>query len=316
MKRFRLLAAVLSLSALVFGPARAPAQLAPIRIGHNSFPDESVLYLARDVGIFKKHGIALELVYIPGGSLSMQALIGKSLDLLLSGGTPFVYAYLKGAPVKIIGGLNNRLPYHFIGREDIRSAEQLKGKKVGISRFGSNTDFVARLALARLGLNPARDVTIVQAGGQDARMVALKSGAIDATLLTPELSLVGQRLGHHVLLDFIDEGIEYQHIAFISRQDYLKSQGEKVRRMMGAYVEGIQYYLAHRDEAVKETVKLLKLTDREVAEVGYNYRLKTLPRDGRPTAKGMQLVLDAAAQDDPKAKGLTVQQLVDLSFLP
>ncbi len=144
------------LIAIFLGTGAASAQLTPMKVGHNSFTDESVLYLGRDVGLFKKHGIHLELIFIPGGSLSMQALIGKSLDLLLSGGTPFVYAQLKGADLKIIAGLVNKMPYAFVVRENINSAEQLKGKRVGISRFGSNTDFVVKLALTELGLQPKR----------------------------------------------------------------------------------------------------------------------------------------------------------------
>ena len=131
---------------------------------------------AQNVGIFKKHGIHLELIYIPGGSLSVQALIGDSLDMLLAGGTPLVYAVLKGADLKYIAGLNNRMPYVLVARDGINAPEQLRGKKIGISRFGSNTSFVVKLAATQMGLNPKRDMQIMQVGGQDARVVALKTG--------------------------------------------------------------------------------------------------------------------------------------------
>ena len=299
---------------LAAGPA--PAQLTPMKVGHNSFTDESVLYLGRDAGLFKKHGIHLELIFIPGGSLSMQALIGNSLDLLLSGGTPFVYARLKGADLKIIAGLVNKMPYAFVARESINSAEQLKGKRVGISRFGSNTDFVVKLALTEMGLQPKKDVQIIQAGGSDARMVALKTGAIDATVLTPELAMITHKFGSRTLLDFVEKGMEYQHIALMGRSDYLKSQNEPVKRFMRGYLESIQYYFTHRDEAIKKGLQLIKSDDRQIGEFSYDYRVKILPRDGKPTFKGMQLVLDAAAEDDPKAKSLNLQQLIDLSFIP
>jgi NitT/TauT family transport system substrate-binding protein len=292
------------------------AQLTSVKVGHNGFSDESVFYLGREVGIFKKQGIDLELIYIPGGSLSMQALIGKSLDLLLAGGTPLVYAQLKGADLRMIGGVNNLLPYVLVAREGISRAEQLKGKKVGISRFGSNTDFVVRLAATQLGLNPKSDIQIIQTGGQDARVVALKTGAVDATVLTPDVAFIGRKLGFNVLLDFVDQGIEYQHVGVGSRTDYLKSQGDVARRFMRAYLESIRYYFSHKDEAVKKSMQLLKVNDRQVGEIGFDLRRKTLPTDGKPTVKGMQLVLDAAAEDDPKAKSLTPEQLIDLSFLP
>lgn len=304
------------LSWLLIFARNAPAQLTSVKVGHNGFSDEGVFYLGREVGIFKKHGIELELIYIPGGSLSMQALIGKSLDLLLAGGTPLVYAQLKGADLRMIGGVNNLLPYVLVAREGITRAEQLKGKKVGISRFGSNTDFVVKLAATQLGLSPKSDIQIIQSGGQDARVVALKSGAVDATVLTPDVAFIGRKLGFNVLLDFVDKGIEYQHVGVGSRVDYLKSQGDIARRFMRAYLESIRYYFSHKDDAVRTSMRLLKVDDRQVGEIGFDLRRKTLPTDGKPTVKGMQLVLDAAAEDDPKAKSLAPEQLIDLSFLP
>ena len=115
--RHRRVATVILLVALLAATGYAAAQLTPVKIGHNAFTDETVFYLGRDAGIFKKHGIHLELIYIPGGSLSVQALIGKSLDMLLAGGTPLVYAVLKGADLKYIAGLNNRMPYVVVARD-------------------------------------------------------------------------------------------------------------------------------------------------------------------------------------------------------
>jgi len=294
----------------------APAQLTSVKVGHNAFTDETVFYLGRDVGIFKKHGIHIELVYIPGGSLSVQALIGNSLDMLLAGGTPLVYAVLKGADLKFIAGLNNRMPYVLVARDGINTADQLRGKKIGISRFGSNTDFVVKLAATQMGLNPKRDIQIMQVGGPDARVVALKNGIVDATVVTPELVLLGRKLGYHTLFDLVEREIEYLQIGVAARTDYLKSQNDTARRLTRAYLESIKYYVSHREEAIKKAMQLLKVDDRQAAEIGYDYRLKTLPVDGKLSVKGMQLVIDAAAEDDPKAKSLTPQQLFDLSFLP
>jgi NitT/TauT family transport system substrate-binding protein len=192
----------------------------------------------------------------------------------------------------------------------------LRGKKVGISRFGSNTDFVVKLAAIQMGLNPKRDLQIMQVGGPDARVVALKSGIVDATVITPELVLLGRKLGYHTLFDLVEREIEYLQIGVAARTDYLKSQSDTVRRVTRAYLESIKYYVSHREEAIKESLKLLKINEREAAEVGYDYRLRTLPLDGKLSVKGMQLVIDAAAEDDPKAKSLTPPQLFDLSFLP
>lgn len=264
--RSRILTLVFFMTAFVLATNQASGQLASVKIGHNAFTDETVLYLGRDVGIFKKHGIHLELIYIPGGSLSVQALIGNSLDMLLAGGTPLVYAVLKGADLKFIAGLNNRMPYVLVARDGINSREQLRGKRIGISRFGSNTDFVVKLAATQMGLNPKRDVQIIQVGGPDARVVALKNGVVDATVLTPELVLLGRKLGYHTLFDLVEKEIEYLQIGVAARAEYLKSQNDTARRLTRAYLESIRHYVGHREEAIKESMKLLKIDDRQAAE--------------------------------------------------
>ena len=285
-----------------------------LRIAFNGFGGVAPLYLGQEAGIFKKQNLNLELIFIPGGSLSLQALIGKSLDLLMTGGPPVINAYLQGARIKIISGVTNLLPYTFVVTAGIRNAEQVKGKKIGISRFGSNTDYVVRLALNHFSLTP-NDVQIIQVGGSQARLVALQSGAIQATVLSPEETLVAQKMGFGVLLDFIEKGIEFPHVNFVAREDYLETQPQTVRIFMRAYLEAVRYYKTHRAEAVKKILTLSKLPERQMAEVVYEGSLRATPDDGKPTLRGMEVVLDAAAKENPKAKSLSVQQLLDLRFL-
>jgi NitT/TauT family transport system substrate-binding protein len=301
---------------LVLGwPAGARAQSTTVRIAFNGFGGIAPIYLGQDAGIFKKHALNPELIFIPGGSLSLQALIGKSLDVLMTGGPPVVNAYLQGARIKIIGGVVNLLPYTFIATGGIRNAELLKGKKIGISRFGSNTDYVVRLALNQFGL-AQNEAQIIQVGGSQARLAAMKTGAIQATVLSPEETVVAQKMGYAVLLDFIEKGIEFPHVNVVVRDDYLESQGQTARVFMRAYVESVRYYKTHREEAVKKIIALSKLPDRQMGEVIYDGSLRATPDDGRPTMKGMEVVIDAAAKENPKAKGLSVQQLIDLRYIP
>ena len=306
---------LLCLCCIILLSAGAEAQTTNVRIAFNGFGGTAPLYLGDDAGIFKKQGLNLELIFIPGGSLSLQALIGKSLDLLMTGGPPVVNAYLQGAKIKIIGGVVNLLPYMFVVTTGIRTAEQVKGKKIGISRFGSNTDYVVRLALNQFGVTP-NDVQIIQVGGSQARLVALKSGAIQATVLSPEEALVAQKMGYAVLLDFIEKGIEFPHVNFVARDDYLDAQPQTVKVFLRSYMEAVRYYKTHRAEAVKKIMTLSKLPERQMAEVVYDGSLRATPDDGKPTLKGMEVVLDAAAKENPKAKNLTLQQLMDLRFLP
>jgi ABC-type nitrate/sulfonate/bicarbonate transport system substrate-binding protein len=293
----------------------AAAQLTTLHVGFNGFYGAAPLYVAQDAGIFRKHGMRLELIFIAGGSLSTQALIGKSLDLLQTGGPPFLNAYLRGARLKIIGGVTNILPYVLITSSRVASAEQLRGKKIGISRFGSNTDFVVRLALGILGLTPA-DVTVLQVGGSQSRLVALKAGTIDATVLSPEEAMAAQKLGLNSLLDFVAKGVEFPHVNIVAREEYLQEQAPLVKRFMAAYLEAIRFFKTHKEEAVRKMMLLSRLNDREIAEKAFDVYTRSLPDDGRPTIKGLETVLADFAREDPKAKGLTVAQIVDLSFLP
>jgi NitT/TauT family transport system substrate-binding protein len=303
---------------LVFWCVSAPpaaAQNTTLHVGFNGFYGAAPLYVAQEAGIFRKHGFTLEMVFIAGGSLSTQALIGKSLDLLLTGGPPFLNAYVRGARLKIIGGVTNILPYVLITSGRITTSEQLRGKKIGISRFGSNTDFVVRLALGHLGLSAA-DVTILQVGGSQSRLVALKAGTIDATVLSPEEAMAAQKLGLNSLLDFVAKGVEFPHVNVVVREEYLQTQAPLVRRFMTAYLETIRVFKSRKEEAVRKMMTLSKLNDREIAEKAFDVYSRSLPDDGRPTMKGLETVLADFAREEPKAKGLTVAQIVDLSFLP
>ena len=315
MKATKTCVRLFSLAFVLCSLAQVSAQTTNLRIAFNGFGGVAPLFLGQDVGIFKKQNLSLELIFIPGGSLSLQALIGNSLELLMTGGPPVVNAVLQGAKIKIIGGVTNVLPYTFVTIGGIRTAEQLKGKKIGISRFGSNTDYVVRLALNQFAL-PASEVQILQVGGSQARLVAMKSGAIQATVLSPEEALVAEKMGYGVLLDFIEKGIEFPHVNFVARDDYLNSQGPVVRALMRAYVESVRFYKANRNEAVKKIMALSKLPERQMAETVFDGSLRSTPDDGRPTIKGMEVVLDAAAKENAKAKGLTVQQIVDLRYIP
>ncbi len=314
-----LVALLLAASGLLFSPPGASAEVVTIRHGTTAAisTEKVILALAKDAGILKKHELAVEVVLITsGGTLATQALVGQSLDLLATGATPFLHGYIEGADIKIIGGVNNRFPYTFMARSNISTPAQLKGKVVGITRFGSIDELATRMALSQFGLNPKTDVKIIQVGGSASRLAALQSGSIDASALVSGYSDVGRKLGLNVLMDLAEREIEYQMTAIVARSDFLKNRSDPVRRFMRAYLEGIRYYKTHRDEAIKKAMEALKTDDRQLAETDYNTRSRALPDDGKPTLKGLQLAIDELAKENPKAKNVTPQQLIDLSFLP
>ena len=296
-----------------------PAEVTKLRLGATAATStEKVIFaLAKDAGILKKHNLELEVILITsGGTLAMQALVGNSLDLLTTGATPFLHGYLEGAEVKIIGGVNNRLAYTLVARGNIMTVAQLKGKMVGITRFGSIDELATKTALSQLGLNPKTDVRLIQIGGSANRLAALYSGAIDASSLASGYSYVARKSGFHVLWDFVDKDFEYMMTGIVARNDFLKNRSDAVRRFLRAYIGGIHYYKSHREEAIKKTQEAIRTDDRQIAETDYSYRARALPDDGRPTFKGMQWAIDEMAKENPKARGVTPEQVIDLNFLP
>ncbi len=296
----------------------ADAQVSKIRLGTTAATStEKVAFaLAKDAGILKKYNLELEVILINGGSIAMQALLARTLDIITTSGTVFLHGYVEGADVKIIGGVNNRFPYTFFSRPNITAASQLKGKVVGITRYGSTDELATRMALEQFGLNPRTDVKIIQGGGSAARINALLAGGIDATSLISGVSQVAKKAGLVPLLDFAEKELDYQMTGVVTRGDYLKNNSDALKRFMRAYIETIRYYKANRADAIKETMKAIRTDDRQLAELDYNYRARAFPDDGKPTLKGIQLAIDELVKENPKAKNVSPQQVIDLSFLP
>ena len=296
----------------------ANAQVTKIRLGTTAATStEKVAFaLAKDAGILKKYNLELEVILINGGSIAMQALLARTLDIITTSGTVFLHGYIEGADVKIIGGVNNRFPYTFFTRSNISMPNQLKGKVVGITRYGSTDELATRMALEQFGLNPKTDVKIIQGGGSATRINALLAGGIDATSLISGVSHVAKKAGLVPLLDFAEKELDYQMTGVVARGDYLKNNPDAVKRFMRAYVETIRYYKTNRAEAIKKTMEAIRTDDRQLAEADYNYRARAFPDDAKPTLKGIQLAIDELVKENPKAKNVTPQQVIDLSFLP
>ena len=309
---------MLALFAALLLDVTAFAQPTKIRLASTAATstEKIAFVLAKDAGILKKHNIDLEVILITGGPVAMQALLAKSLDIVTTSATVFLHGFVEGADVKIVGGVNNRFPYTFFTRPNITSPAQLKGKTQGITRYGSTDELATRMAIEQFGLNPKSDVKFIQGGGSAGRINALQAGSIDGTSLISGVSHVAKKAGLIPMLDFAEKEIEYQMTGVVARGDFLKSNPEALRRFLRAYVESVRFYKANRNDAIRETMKAIRTDDRQLAEADYNYRARAFPDDGKPTLKGIQLAIDELAKENPKAKNVTPQQVIDLSFLP
>src|SRR3989338_2211441 len=223
----------------------ASAQATRLKTSYSAITaNNSPLWIAKEKGFFSKHHLDVQVVLIESGTTSIQALVaGETQIAQLSGGV-ILSSGLAGSDVVSIAGLENRSPFSLITQKEIKSADQLKGKKLAISRFGSASDLAARLILQRLGLTPEKDVTLLQVGGTSTRLAAPLSVKIDF----PQNTIATSRA-------------------------FLKSQPEAVTQYLKAAIEAIHYFKNNREESIRILGKYLGIHDREaLAEIYELYK--------------------------------------------
>lgn len=307
------------LSALAIGiilatPAAAQ-NLTKVRVAYDGFSMTSgPLIFADKQGIFKKFGLDIAPIFVDGGSMLTQAVVGGSVDIAQNGYTPALSAAVQGADIVVIGGISNKLPFQLVVKTSITNAAQLKGQAIAISRYGSSTDTAADFALAHLKLT-RNDVKILQLGGAATRMAAAMSGQIAGTMEqypdTAELS----RHGFHVLIDVTDLAGDYPNTSYVTSRSYLKSRPDAVKRFMMAMATAVYEYKANPSVALPLTQKFLDVKDVENAKQAYEAYVKVYPDDLRPSLPGIALVLKEIAKKEPKAVAMKPEQFVDTNTL-
>jgi len=274
------------------------------------------LWMTHEAGLFRKHGVDAQIVFVEGGSSAVQTLIAGDVALAQMAGAAPLQSNLKGSDVVMIAGLLNTMPFQFVVAKNIKTPEQLKGKAVAVSRFGSGSDFATRYALERYGLIPEKDVAILEIGSQPARFAALEKGKVQGVMVQVPFTLMAKKLGFNILADLRMLGLEYQHTALSSTRAVIKSRPDLVRNVIKAYVEGIHYYKTHPREALAVLRKYLKTDDTEALTETYKtIGLGLLPEKPYPTLKGIDVMLRELAGKEPKAETVRPEQFVDLAFV-
>lgn len=311
-------AVLIILFALFAGfPLTAGAQMRKINIAYTATsPYQAVLIVAQEVGLFKKHNLDPTLVFTTGGSLGIQAMIGGDVAMTLSDGSSSVVSKLAGVDVLVIASLLNTFPYSLISLPEIKRVDQLKGAKIAVSRFGSATDLSVKMALAKVGLNAEKDVTLLQIGAQTARYVALQSRNVQATIITPPFTLTARKAGMQTLIDMAELNIPFQLTALLALRPYLKTNPDTVLAVIRTLSEAIHFYKREKETTIKILGKYLKTEDREALEETHReIAVKSLPEKPYPSLAGIKTILDETALRNPKAKGLKPEDFVDSSFV-
>jgi len=288
--------------------------LTPIRIGQSSITDVQVASIVtQQAGIFRKYGLAAELILLQGGPLTVQALISGSLDFADVAGPAVISSQLAGAEVVSLLYQIPGLTHSLFVRSDIQAARDLKGKRVGVVRIGGLAEYVARYMLTeKLGLNLA-EVKLVQVGGQADRVAALESGAIHATVFSPPQSTRARKLGFREIADASE--LEYPTGVIATTKQALTLKSDLAERVLKSYLEGIAFFWLHKDKTIPMLQRQFRLSDIAEAEEMYDKLAKVLPKKARTPHKGIKTVLESLKDRNPRAATIDPASFVDLTLV-
>lgn len=274
---------------------------------------QAPLWIAAEASAFKKHGLDVTLVYIPSAPHVVRVMLAGESQISFNGGAPVVSANLSGADLVFVGGAANVPAFYLMALPEIKRVQDLKGKTVGVTRFGSSTDFTMRYILKAQGLEPDKDVTILQIGGMPELAVALSKRAIVAAPFSSPTNLRARKIGAEVLVDVAKTGVSFPHSGIVTTRSFLAAHRNVTLEFIKAYSEGIQQMLADKVLAKKVIQKYTRDSDDEILETTYQYALDYVVRPPYPTREGIIETLKQSGH--PKAKTANPDDFVDSSLV-
>jgi NitT/TauT family transport system substrate-binding protein len=265
----------------------------PLRAGTIFSATQAPLWAAREGSFFEKYGIKnLEVIQFSGGQPVTRALLGGDVQISTTGGAAVVNARLKGADTVIIARTVGVFPYTLYVSKEIRDAGDLRHKKLAVSTVGGSGYVAAQFALRKLGLDPDKDVTMLQVGDFGTRLSALASGTVQGTLLLPPFTLRARELGLKPLYDLVGSGIHYPINQITTRQSFIKSQRETAKAFLKGLVAGLARFRTDRDFGVKVLAKNLRESDPKILQETYEFWLKVFPKIPSPGAEDATVFLE------------------------
>ncbi|MEO6165447.1 MAG: ABC transporter substrate-binding protein [Candidatus Binatia bacterium] len=300
-----------SLIAVLLCAGSAPAQT--IKIPYVSISGfQAPLYLGERAGLFKKNQLDAQLIYMPGGSLIVQILLSGDVGVASFAPPSAVSAWAKGAELAIVAGGIERALNVLMVNPKIKRVDDLKGKRVAISRFGSLSDVSLRDALAYHKLKP-QDLSIAQMGGLGERMVALTSGIVHGAVLNVDQLYQAEKLGFHVLIDMRTLPLTYSTQGIVVSREFLRAQRGVVKRFLKVYIEGIKVFKTNKELSIETLGRYIKTSDREVLAKTYEFYREAWESVPSVRRAGIQQALDSIPEGkNPK---LNLDSLIDNSVI-
>jgi NitT/TauT family transport system substrate-binding protein len=297
---------------LLATPGHAADALQKLRVAYAAITAAfSIPWIAKEAGIFQRHGLDVELVYIASGSRAVQTLVGGSVDVAAFGGPAGIDARLAGADTVYVAIPVNRVIVFTVAAPQIQRVEELRGKSIGVTRIGTVTDFFTRQFVRQAGLVPDRDVFIRQTGGLPETLAALKAGQVDAGTFGFPAVLHARAAGFRVLIDYNTLGFRYPLSAVVVSQKLLRSQESALRRFLEAHIEAVHRFRTDPTFAMNVIGKYTQTTDRPILEETQKVYASAFERVPYPDPEDLKLGLVQVSETNPRARGADPKDFVD-----
>jgi ABC-type nitrate/sulfonate/bicarbonate transport system substrate-binding protein len=309
----------MSLLVILFSILCAPGAFAAdrLRVAYSSISAAYTgIWVAHDAGFFAKEGLENQIIFIGSATQLAQVLVAGDVDIASLGGGPVMAASLSGADLKVIGNNVNKLIFSIHAKPEIKSLEDLRGKRIAVSRFGSSADIAARTALRKYKMDASKDVNLMQLGTMSNMFGALKSGAVDASVVSPPTQFLSEKMGFKEIVNITEMDLAYPNPSMAVSGDLIRKKPDLIDRFMRAYVRGIHRAKTDRESAIKTLAKYTTITDTVILSKAYDfYMSKVLEPAPYINMQGMQNALDDVARTVAGAKNAKPEQFVDLRFL-
>jgi NitT/TauT family transport system substrate-binding protein len=273
------------------------------------------LWVAQEAKLFEKYDIDSNPVLIPAASRMVQAMLGGDVAFAGAGGNAAVDATLAGGDFVMVGSLAKVPAFYIMALPEIKSIEDLRGKTVGVTRFGSSTDFTMRYVLKKHGLEPGRDVALIQTGDIMASATSLSTKLIAAAPLSSPANVRAQEAGAKILMNMGTAGVYFPHDAWMARRSFINTHEDVVRRFLKAYSEGVHRMHADPALARRAIARYTRATEPKIIDAVYQYALDYVDKVPYNTREGIQEVLNQAAAKNPKAKDARAESFYDDRFI-
>lgn len=289
--------------------------LKKIRVGVSAVSmGNIILYVMKEAKLYEKHGLDAEVITMNGSGISSKALISGGIDIAPIATPTVINANLAGADMQILGHTLPGVVHALMVKPEIKRVEDLKGKKVAVSSLGSLTDFLVRYIARKKGLNPDRDVTLIQTGGDADRIIALSSGVVEGAALSHPAYGKAQKLGFPMLWDSAKE-VNYPWIEITTRRAIIKSNRDMVMNYMKAHLEGIAVFKRDRDLGKRVIKKTLRVDDEDLVNESYEIFSKAFIPTPYPNLAGMKTSYEYVAASRPDVWKHKPEEFADSSFV-